>query len=113
MSRHYVTVLGTELPVLFTDNHRELAETLAHELKKRFGDMVEVEFINILNKELNKFIHLWPTIVRSGLPVVLIDGEPRFYGGVPTSDVVKTIDGMVKPKTLFKPPVRPGVRPRG
>ncbi|MBO8138005.1 MAG: hypothetical protein H0Z40_07695 [Desulfotomaculum sp.] len=106
MNKHIVTVLGADIPVLF--NHRELSDALAVELKKHFGDIVEVEFINVLDKEVEKYLHMWPFVLRSRLPLILVNGELHFDGSFSKNEIMNALATMIKP---VRPPVPSAVPP--
>ncbi|MTI81131.1 MAG: hypothetical protein FH758_09620 [Firmicutes bacterium] len=93
--KHTVSVLGIDLPV--ANSHRQLADSLAAELQKKMRDIVAVEFINILGRELDKFPIQLPLLLKSKLPLVLLDGEHRFNGNVTAGEIVNAIRTNQRP----------------
>ena len=67
------------------------------ELKKKFGEDVEVEYLDVYSATNIATIQNVMTIVMSGqaaLPVTLIDGEPKIGGAVSVSMISEELESM-------------------
>ena len=75
----------------------ELTGKLNEELKKAYGDKVEVKYIDVDKVGLDNY----PTmnqVLQMGYPypITLIDGEPKFAGGIMTTEIKQVIDEAIK-----------------
>ncbi len=70
---------------------------MADELKKGFGDQVEVKYIDVDKEGLDKY-PIMNRVLQMGYPypITLINGEPKFAGGIMLSEVKQSIDDMLK-----------------
>ena len=67
------------------------------ELKKKFGENIEVEYLDVYSATNIATIQNVMTIVMSGqaaLPVTLIDGEPKIGGAVSASMISEELESM-------------------
>lgn len=75
---------------------REMTVHLSDELKQAFGDRVEVRFINADETGLSQY-PLVSQVLQMGYPypITVINGEPKFAGGIMQSDVITTIEQIL------------------
>ena len=67
------------------------------ELKKKFGENIEVEYLDVYSATNIATIQNVMTIVMSGqaaLPVTLIDGEPKIGGAISVSMISEELESM-------------------
>lgn len=106
---HTISVYGIDFSGRLPINHRQGYEQLAAKLYKRFGNRVVVEFINILDREISHIYRQWPSFSIFKLPVIMFDGEPRFYGSFANEEIISALDEIIQSKT--RPETRPGRKP--
>ncbi|MGI6434467.1 MAG: hypothetical protein ACOX0F_03795 [Syntrophomonadaceae bacterium] len=70
-------------------------EELAAELKKAYGEKVQVNYIDTTQTSLSSF-PLIARVVQMGysFPIIAINGQPRMAGGVDINQVKKILDDM-------------------
>ena len=74
------------------DNYVELTAEMAEDLKKTYGDKVEVKYVDIDKEGLDNY-PIMSRVLQMGYPypVTLINGEPKFAGGIMISEVKQSI----------------------
>lgn len=79
---------------------KEEAEELGVALKDSFGDAVDLVFVDVMTPELEKYPEISGLLSRVRLPLTVINGQPRFHGGLSMdmiSEAIKTIqEGNLK-----------------
>ncbi len=75
---------------------REMSDRLSDELKQSFGDRVEVRFINADETGLSQY-PLVSQVLQRGYPypITVINGEPKFAGGIMQSEIITTIEEIL------------------
>jgi disulfide oxidoreductase YuzD len=70
------------------------------ELKKVYGDKVEVKYIDVDKVGLANY-PIMDQVLQMGYPypVTLIDGQPKFAGGIMTTEVKELIEETLQGKT--------------
>ncbi|MFZ2538733.1 MAG: hypothetical protein WAX04_07515, partial [Oscillospiraceae bacterium] len=65
------------------DNYQELTAEMAEDLKKTYGDKVEVKYVDFDKEGLANY-PIMSRVQQMGYPypVTLINGEPKFAGGI-------------------------------
>jgi hypothetical protein len=100
-----VTVFGTGTPVLPSGctcggvscspvSMREDAEDLKKYLVEKFGEIIKFNYVDIQSNEMNDY----PDIVLSSvrLPLIVINGEPRFHGGFSMTTISDAVGKLVE-----------------
>lgn len=79
------------------DNYAELTAEMAGDLKKTYGDKVDVKYIDIDQEGLTNY-PVMKRVLQMGYPypVTLINGEPKFAGGIMISEIKQSIDELLK-----------------
>ncbi len=78
------------------------AKNAESQLKERFGEQVEVEYIDIYSPSKTEAVQKVMLLVMSGqaaLPVTLINSEPKIGGAVSVSMIEEELESLgAKPK---------------
>lgn len=61
---------------------KEEAGDLSIAIKESFGDQVDVKFVDVSTKEIEAYPEISAVLPRVRLPLTVINGEPRFHGGI-------------------------------
>lgn len=80
-----------------TDNYEDLVKEMSAELANHFGDQVEVKYVDVDAEGLDKY-PIMDRVLQMGYPypITLINGEPKFAGGIMTSEVQQSIEELMK-----------------
>ena len=70
---------------------KEETEDLGQKLKDVFDDRVEVSFIDVTTGEMKNYPDVEKIIDQVKLPLTVINGQPRFHGGLSTDLIIKAI----------------------
>lgn len=70
---------------------------MAKELKLQFGDQVEVKYVDVDKEGLDHY-PVMSRVLQMGYPypITLINGEPKFAGGIMTTEVIQSIEQSLK-----------------
>ena len=74
-----------------------MTNEMANDLRKQFGDQVEIKYIDVDKEGLDKY-PIMNRVLQMGYPypITLINGEPKFAGGIMISEVKQTIEETLK-----------------
>lgn len=74
-----------------------MTNEMANDLKKQFGDQVVVKYVDVDKVGLEGY-PIMNRVLQMGYPypITLINGEPKFAGGLMISEVKQTIDDFLK-----------------
>jgi len=80
-----------------TTNYEDMTNEMANDLRKQFGDQVEIKYIDVDKEGLDKY-PIMNRVLQMGYPypITLINGEPKFAGGIMISEVKQTIEETLK-----------------
>jgi hypothetical protein len=70
---------------------KDEAEELADKLQVAFGDRVETSFIDVSTGEIKKHPEIEKILPKVRLPLTVINGQPRFHGGLRVDMIVDAI----------------------
>jgi len=75
---------------------RDITNSLIEELKQSFGDTVEVKLINADETGLSQY-PMVSKVLQMGYPypITVINGEPKFAGGIMTDDIINSIENIL------------------
>jgi len=78
----------------------DLTVQMTNELKKVYGDKVEVKYVDVDQVGLGNY-PIMNQVLQMGYPypVTLINGQPKFAGGIMTTEVKQLIDETLNDKT--------------
>lgn len=74
---------------------KDEAEELGQAFKEKYGDKVEVNFVDVSTDQINNYPKIMEILNRVRLPLTVINGEPRFHGGLATDVIGDAVDGMI------------------
>jgi glutaredoxin len=74
---------------------REDAEDLRKYLAGKYGDNVKFAYVDVQSDDMNKYPAILETIKTVSLPLIVINGEPRFNGGFSVIMVINAIDKII------------------
>lgn len=88
---------GSESACGSTPDYEDMVREMSVELIKQFGDQVEVKYVDIDKEGLDNY-PIMGRVLQMGYPypVTLINGEPKFAGGIMTSEVKQSIEEIMK-----------------
>jgi len=80
-----------------TENIHEMTETMAHELKMTYGDQVTIKYVNVDETGLADY-PIMNRVLQMGYPypITLVNGEPKFAGGLMLAELKQSIDDLLK-----------------
>ena len=83
-----------------TTDYAELTAQMTEELKKAYGDKVEVKYVDVDKNGLADY-PVMNQVLQMGYPypVTLINGQPKFAGGIMTIEVKQLIEETLKGET--------------
>jgi len=70
----------------------EQAEEVRDHLSKRFGERVNFSYVDVQNKEMKKHPGIKKIVGKVRLPLMVINDEPRFQGGL-SAEMIEEIIG--------------------
>ncbi len=74
-----------------------MTNEMANDLKEQYGDQVVVKYIDVDKEGLDQY-PIMNRVLQMGYPypITLINGEPKFAGGIMISEVKQTIEESLK-----------------
>ncbi|AGL00851.1 hypothetical protein [Desulfoscipio gibsoniae] len=72
------------------------AEELGATLKGSFGDEVDVKFVDVSTEALKEYPNIESILPRVRLPLTVINGEPRFHGGISAEVISDALQNIKK-----------------
>ena len=80
-----------------TIDYEKATQELGEELKKAYGDKVEVKYVDAEKEGLGNYA-IVNRVLQMGYPypITLINGEPKFAGGIMESEIKNNIDEILK-----------------
>ena len=69
----------------------EEAKSLKTYLKGKFGDVVKLTFVDVASDEMKDYPDIPSVLSNIRLPLIVLNGEPRFYGGISGEMVEKVV----------------------
>lgn len=75
---------------------KEITNRLSEDLRESFGERVEVRFIDADASGLSQY-PLVSRVLEMGYPypITVINGQPKFAGGIMTPDIIGSIEEMI------------------
>lgn len=80
-----------------TTNYEDMINEMANDFKKEYGDQVQVKYVDVEKDGLDKY-PIMNRVLQMGYPypITLINGEPKFAGGIMISEVKQIIEESLK-----------------
>lgn len=77
---------------------KDEAEDLIRDFKEKYGERVVVEFIDVTTKEFDNYPRVKEIMSKVRLPLTVINGTPRFHGGLSLNMITDSIEGLLADK---------------
>lgn len=74
---------------------KEAAENLGSSLSEKFGEAVKFAYVDVQSDEMKNYPDIAAMLSKVNLPLIVIDGKPRFHGGITVSKVEKLVNGLL------------------
>ena len=55
---------------------------LKNSLKGKLGKVVKLTYVDVESDEMKNYPNIPPVLSNIRLPLIVLNGEPRFYGGI-------------------------------
>lgn len=80
-----------------TTDYADLTEKLADDLKDAYGDKVTVKYVDV-DKNGTEEYPIVNQVLQMGYsyPITIINGEPKFAGGIMMPEIKSVIDELLK-----------------
>ena len=76
----------------------EEVKNLKTYLKGKFGDVVKLTFVDVASDEIKDYPDIPAVLSNTQLPLIVLNGEPRFYGGISAKMVEKAVSEILSEK---------------
>lgn len=70
---------------------QEQAEDFKEELQAKFGERVKCSYIDIMSDEMHEYPDIVKILDQVRLPLIALNGKPRFHGGFSLKEVQPAI----------------------
>lgn len=77
---------------------KDEAEDLIRDFKEKYGERVVVEFIDVTTKEFDNYPRVKEIMSKVRLPLTVINGTPRFHGGLSLNMITDSVEGLLADK---------------
>ncbi len=65
----------------------EEAKDLKNSLEGKLGEVVRLTYVDVESEEMKNYPNIPPVLSNIRLPLIVLNGEPRFYGGI-SADII-------------------------
>ena len=73
----------------------EEAKDLKTSLKGKLGKVVKLTYVDVASKEMKNYPEIPSVLKNIKLPLIALNGEPRFYGGISAEMVEKAVRAIL------------------
>jgi hypothetical protein len=74
---------------------KEAAENLGSHLLDKFGNAVAFAYVDVQSDEMKNYPDIAAILSKVNLPLIVVDGKPRFHGGITMSKVEKLVNELL------------------
>ena len=74
---------------------KEAAENLGSYLSEKFGDAIKFSYVDVESDEIKNYPDIAAILSKVNLPLIVIDGKPRFHGGITVSRIEKLVNELL------------------
>ncbi len=74
----------------------EQVKDLKNTLKEKLGKAVKLTYVDIESDEMKNYPNIPPVLSNIRPPLIVLNGEPRFYGGISAEMVEKAIRNILQ-----------------
>ncbi len=71
------------------------ADDIKNDLEEKFGNAVRFSYVDVQSKEMKKYPRIKKMLGMVRLPLVVINDEPRFHGGLSISSIEDAIGELL------------------
>ncbi len=69
----------------------EEAKSLEKSLKENLGKAVNLTYVDVQSDEMKNYPNIPPVLSNIRLPLIVLNDEPRFYGGISVDMIGKAV----------------------
>ncbi len=73
----------------------EQVNDLETSLKAKVGDNVRLTYVDVESDEMKNYPKIPPVLSNIRLPLIVVNDEPRFYGGLSSDMVAKVVQEVL------------------
>lgn len=70
---------------------KEESEDLGNSLKGKFAEALKFSYVDIQGRDMKKYPEIAAILNQVRLPLTVINGEPRFHGGLSMNRIEKAV----------------------
>lgn len=70
---------------------KEESEDLGNSLRGKFGEALDFSYVDVGSRDMKKYPEITAILNQILLPLTVINGEPRFHGGLSMIRVEKAV----------------------
>lgn len=74
---------------------KDEALELGEQLKEKYGDKVEFMFVDTSSDKIKDYPNIRKILNKVRLPLTVINGDPRFHGGLSSEGINQSIDDIL------------------
>ena len=74
---------------------KEAAENLGNSLSEKFGKAVKFAYVDVKSNEMKNYPDIATILSKVNLPLIVINGKPRFHGGISAIRVEKLVNELL------------------
>lgn len=75
---------------------QEEAEALKESLVKDFGETIRYTYVDVQSNEMKNYPEIAAIMDRVNLPLIVLNGQPRFHGGISNEMISEAVNELVK-----------------
>jgi len=75
---------------------QEEAEALKEKLVLNFGETIKFAYVDVQTSEMNNYPEIVQILDRVRLPLIVLNGQPRFHGGISNEMIYGAVSDLVK-----------------
>ena len=74
---------------------KEAAENLGNSLSEKFGEAVKFAYVDVKSDEMKNYPDIAAILSKVNLPLVVLNGRPKFHGGITVSRIEKAVNEIL------------------
>jgi hypothetical protein len=75
---------------------QEEAEALKEALVQDFGEAICYTYVDVQSNEMKNYPEIAEIMDRVRLPLIVLNGQPRYHGGISTGIISEAVSELVK-----------------
>ena len=83
---------------------KEAAENLGNSLSEKFGEAMKFAYVDVKSDEMKNYPDITSILSKVNLPLIVVDGKPRFHGGITLSRIEKLVNELLAKNWFIFPP---------